>query len=309
MSLKETTPKVTVLLAAYNGEKYVEEQLDSILAQENVSLSIIVSVDKSDDLTLNIVETYVDRYPDIVSLLPYGAQYGSAGQNFFNLLCNCNFDSCDYVAFADQDDIWFEKKISRAIECIAGNSVDGYSGNVIAWWDDGRRKLIHKSDSQVEFDYLFESAGPGCTFVMKKALAIEMQKFLNSLATKRKELWLHDWFCYSFARSRGYKWHIDHEPMMHYRQHDQNVVGANSGMQAFMGRVKEVVSGNAFDKVLVQANMLNLNSQKPVTYIQKNNFLSLLKVCFMANKCRRKFKDKVLFFCALSARALNTLRK
>ena len=104
--MKDNIPSIAVLLAAYNGEQYINEQLNSILNQEGVQLSIFISVDKCNDSTLCIVNDYLSRFPEEITILPYGKQYGSAGQNFVRLLSDVQFDHYDYVSFADQDDIW-----------------------------------------------------------------------------------------------------------------------------------------------------------------------------------------------------------
>lgn len=292
------SPKVCVLLAAYNGSKFLEEQLRSILKQTNVDVDVYIRLDPSTDDSEAVIKSIAEIHKNVY-LLDSIHPSGSAGQNFFKLLIEVNFERYDYIAFADQDDLWFKSKLSRAIECLVDQFAEAYSGNVIAWWADGKEKLVRKSSPQQEFDYLFESAGPGCTFVLKQDLAIEIQKFLVSLGGQLNRLWLHDWFCYAFARSQGFIWYIDSKPMMNYRQHDQNVVGANSGVTAFISRVKEVITGSAFDKVLEQASLLNLNDKKPIQYIREDNFISMLKLSCIALKCRRKLKDKLLFILAL----------
>ena len=216
--MKDNIPKIAVLLAAYNGEQYIKEQLDSILNQENVQLSIFISVDKSSDSTLCIVNDYLSKFPEEITILPYGKQYGSAGQNFVRLLCDVHFGHFDYVSFADQDDIWPPKKLARAVSEMNKHAVDAYSSNVTAFWKSGKTKLVEKSFPQVSFDYLFESPGPGCTFVLTSCLAKTIQVHLLTKCNELENLWLHDWYCYSFARFNDFKWHIDSEPMMEYRQ-------------------------------------------------------------------------------------------
>jgi rhamnosyltransferase len=178
--LKHSKPSVAVLLAAYNGEQYIEEQLDSIIDQDGVKLSIFISVDKCSDTTLIIAEKYAVQYPEIISILPYGDKYGSAGQNFSRLLLDVDFIDYQYVSFSDQDDIWLSNKLQRAIEQLELNSMDAYSANVTAFWETGREALVKKDYQQVEFDYLFESPGPGCTFIFNQRLALSLKKHLQS---------------------------------------------------------------------------------------------------------------------------------
>ncbi len=290
--------KVCVMLAAYNGESHIEEQLDSILNQKNVSVELVISLDLSNDNTLNIIRKYMAQYPNI-QLLDYGEKFGSAGRNFFRLLMDVDFSQYSYVSFADQDDIWDSCKLERAITELDNNQCDAYSCNVTAFWKDGREKLILKSSPQVEFDYLFESSGPGCTFVIRKELAHDIKKSLIENISNIDDLWLHDWYCYAFARSHGYKWFIDDKPMMKYRQHDDNVVGANSGISSIINRAKVVLGGDAFDKVLLQAKFLGVDKKFPVSLITENSFFSYMKLASIAHKCRRKNIEKVIFFLAV----------
>ncbi|MCX8854926.1 glycosyltransferase [Vibrio parahaemolyticus] len=294
--------KVCILLAAYNGQKYIREQVDSILSQQGVDVDIFIRLDPSTDKSMEIIDK-ISKSNRNVHLLPVLSPSGGAGQNFLHLLLEVGISDYDYIAFADQDDIWFSNKLLRAIDCINNNDVDAYSGNVIAWWESGKQSLVNKSSPQRDYDYLFESAGPGCTFVLKKDLAIEIKAFLQSLDERIKTIWLHDWFCYAFARSREFNWFIDSKPMMKYRQHEFNSVGANSGIAAFKNRVKEVLSGDAFLKTLNQAEVLELIDKRPIQLLLKQDFISAIRLAFLASKCRRKPIEQALFVFAILAYA------
>lgn len=286
--------KVAVLLAAYNGEQYIVEQLDSIIEQKEVRVSIIISVDRSSDSTLMIAQEYAHRYPDIVTVLPYGETYGSAGQNFTRLLCDVDFDDYQYISFADQDDIWLSNKLQRAISELEKRKVDAYSANVTAFWETGREALVKKDYKQVEFDYLFESPGPGCTFVFNQRLALSLKKDLLSKKSELKNLWLHDWYCYSFARFNEFSWCIDSMPLMKYRQHNSNEVGANSGWVSFKSRLKVILSGDGFLKVLTQATFIGQLDLKPIKLIKDKSRFSMFKLFFISWKCRRQFSHKIM---------------
>lgn len=289
--------KVCVLLAAYNGDKWLSEQLDSILGQENVNLDIFISLDRSNDNSLNIIEEYSNTNRNI-HILPYGQQYGSAGANFFRLMLDVDISAYDYVSFADQDDVWLKNKLSNSIALISENQADAYSGNVMAFWANGKKRLVNKSQPQKKYDYLFESAGPGCSFVLSRKLVKDMQSLLQKKVTDTKSLWLHDWFCYSFARSRGYKWVIGEKPLMMYRQHELNEVGANSGISALYIRAKVVLFGDAIDRVLTQASYIE-QSELPIELLKKNSVSSLFKLSLLAFKCRRKNSECCFFYIAI----------
>ncbi len=286
--------KVCTLLAAYNGEDYIEEQLNCLLNQNDIENDIYISLDLSSDKTINIIKSYIQKYKNI-HLLHYGNKYGSAGQNFFRLIKEVDFLSYDYVAFSDQDDIWKNDKIIKGITLLNNNNADCYSGNVTAFWKDGRKKEIIKNDPQVEYDYLFESAGPGCTFIMTKKFSLALKKSLVASGDEIKNIWLHDWYCYSFARFHGYKWFIDNESLMMYRQHENNEVGANSGIVKIINRAKVVLTEDAFKKVLSQADFIKIDS-KPIQLLKEDSARSLFLLATMASKCRRKKTEQYAFF-------------
>ncbi len=287
--------KVAVLLAAYNGEKYISEQIDSILNQLNSDVTIFVCLDKSSDRTLELINQYVKSNINI-KLVSHSARFGSAGKNFFHLIKSVDVSGFDFVAFADQDDIWLPEKLSRAASTLIEKGYDAYSSNVLAFWEDGKKKLIHKSSPQAEFDYLFESPGPGCTFLFKVALFREIQLHIINRYDDIDLLWLHDWFCYSFARFNGYAWKIDSKPTMLYRQHTDNEVGANASFTALFSRFKTVASGDGLNLVLNQAQFIGQDSLKAVGNLHSGR-IGFLKLASTFYKYRRKPIDKV--FCLI----------
>ena len=297
--------EICVLLAAYNGEKYIKEQLDSILSQVDVAIDIYISLDLSTDLSLDIINNYKNMHKNIY-ILDYGQRYGSAGQNFFRLLMDVDFSNYNYISFADQDDIWLPNKLYHAIEMIKLHNCDAVSSNVLAFWEDGREKLIKKDYPQVDYDYVFESSGPGCSFVLTRELSLAIKKSLIDKKNEINKLWLHDWYCYSFSRSNKFKWYIDNEALMLYRQHDNNEVGANNSLASIISRVKTVISGDAFNKVLVQADFIDFNN-KPRELLKRNTFFSLVKLSMMANKCRRSSTEKIAFFIIILILAVKRL--
>ena len=99
---------VSVLLASYNGEKYIREQLDSILNQTFSDLSIVISDDLSADGTPEIIREYEEQYPGRVRSLRNSERSGSAQNNFFRLLKS---EADDYIMLCDQDDVWLPDKV------------------------------------------------------------------------------------------------------------------------------------------------------------------------------------------------------
>ncbi|MCT7584013.1 hypothetical protein N5U55_07800 [Aliarcobacter butzleri] len=194
---------------------------------------------------------------------------------------------------ADQDDIWYEDKLIRAIEMIEEKHLDAYSSNVLAFWEDGKEMIINKSNFQTKYDYLFEAAGPGCTYVLKKDLAIFLQKFICENWEDVNKIELHDWFIYAFARENNYKWHIDENLSMRYRQHTSNQVGANDGLKAKVKRLKKVFSSWYRSETKKIIKVLKIEDKYKISkYILNKTYLNnlLLKDSF---KFRRKFSEKI----------------
>lgn len=298
--------KIAVLLAAYNGEKYIQEQIESINQQILVDVDIYISLDISSDSSLSIINQLQEKYKNI-KLLEYGNRFGSAGQNFFRLLLDLNFNNYGYIAFADQDDIWLENKLDAAVTLMIEEGSHGYSSNVIAFWESGKEKLIKKSSPQTQFDYLFESAGPGCTFVLTSELARSIQSFLKDNLNQVSSIWLHDWFCYAYARAFNYKWVIDKNAYMRYRQHSNNSIGANSGIQSFIKRFKSVATGDAFSKVIHQAEIIKQTNTLPIILLKKNSFLSYIRLMTLSSQCRRAVKDKIILFYVIFLKCLKII--
>ncbi len=286
--------KVAVLVAAYNGEKFIEEQISSIAQQENISVKIYISVEPSSDNTHQICSNIAKANPKVDNL-PITKSLGSAALNFFRLIKDISFCEFDYIAFSDQDDIWYPTKVARAITILETKQFDGYSSNVIAFWPDGKQKIIKKSQPMREWDFLFESAGPGCTFVLTKNLAIHLQSFIEQNQSAINNVWLHDWFIYAFARAYNYNWYIDPIPSMLYRQHTNNQVGVNRGYRAFFYRMKFVLSGKALEQSALLARLFQLNSSLFVKHWHNLSRSGFLFLAFNSHKCRRKHTEQIIF--------------
>ena len=288
--------RVIVLLAAYNGEAYLQDQVESILAQKGVGVDIYISIDRSIDTTNDICHKLIAQYPNI-HLLPLGLEFGGAASNFFRLLRDVEFANCDYVALADQDDIWHSDKLSSAVEIIKEKNIDAYSSNVMAFWPDGCQVLIDKALPQREFDFLFEAAGPGCTYVLTRDLATKVQEFLIH-NPKTNDFILHDWLIYAYARSHGYSWYIDPIPHMDYRQHHNNQVGVNNSFKSFWVRLRYVLLEGGLLQVKSLLQLLaDVNPQlKEWAPSGRKQIFSML---FKVNQFRRKPIERFYVFIAL----------
>lgn len=293
------SPRVAVCLAAYNGTPYLREQLDSILDQKGVAVTVFVSVDRSTDGTEEWVSEYRVRHPELV-VLPTGQRFGGAAQNFFRIVQDVNFDAFEYVAFADQDDIWLADKLTRAVTCLTAEDAQGYSSDVIAFWASGESRYIRKSFPQRSWDYYFESAGPGCTFVMRKLLITELQTFLRDHSGQLSDVGLHDWFTYAFARARGHRWYIDQQAYMMYRQHGTNQVGVNAGWAAFLWRVRQVLNGWGLNQARGIALLVAPNDPFVAQWIGGGRG-ALWYLLRQSWNCRRRPLDRIWFAASCAA--------
>ncbi|MDX9679857.1 glycosyltransferase [Pseudomonas zeae] len=288
-------PKVAVLLAAYNGEQWIEEQLASILRQSAVELTVYISIDPSSDGTEALCCAICAEHPSVI-VLPAAGVFGGASRNFFRLIRDVDFDGFDFVAFADQDDVWHSNKLQRALQAIEAHCADAYSSNVTAFWPDGSTHLLDKAQPQVEWDFLFEAAGPGCTYVMSRKLVDTLKASMLSHWQLLQNVRLHDWYCYAFARSKGFRWYIDPVPSMDYRQHERNQVGANKGLSSLIARYRTIHDGWWFNQVRLIARLVGLGSDSFVRTWLSFRRLQLLTLSFSAWRCRRRLRDKVFFF-------------
>lgn len=255
--MKNNSTKVAILLAAYNGNKWIKEQLDSIFHQKEVQIDIYVSLDISTDNTMGLLESIRSTNSNL-HILPYGQNFGGAAKNFYRLIRDVDFSNYDYVAFADQDDIWSDDKLYHGIKTMNINNAKAYSSDVIAFWPDGRKKLIKKSYPQKKYDFIFESAGPGCTYIFKTKNLLIFKNFLLSNWKEISTIDYHDWLVYSFFRSKGFKWLIDNKPKMLYRQHANNQLGANFSLKGYLSRFKLIKSGWYFKQIKLITTILKL---------------------------------------------------
>jgi len=262
--------KVAVLIASYNGELWIQQQVESIINQVEVDVDIYISVDRSSDQTLDILKKLQSRHTNLI-LLNYGAIFGSARVNFYRLIEEVDFSLYEYVSLADQDDIWLPEKLSHAIKIIKLENCDAYSSDVIAVWENGRSKIIKKSYPQKKFDHIFESAGPGSTYLVKKYIIEELKIILskdkNVLAVE------HDWLIYAYCRSKDYKWFIDQNSLIYYRQHLNNQYGANITIKSYIQRLKMLRNGWYFNQISTISSVMNYKIPTRLFIIK--NFLQL----------------------------------
>lgn len=299
---KELGPRFAVCLAAYNGIAYIVEQIESILLQKNVNIQIFISVDQSSDGTENRLTEWAISESRL-TLLPFGQRFGGAGPNFYRLLRDVDLSGFDYLSFADQDDLWHLDKLWRAHCLMTAQNAAGYSSNFTAFWPAGQSRLVNKAWPQRTWDFLFESAGPGCTYVLHSSLAIPLQKLVRVADKNLLRVDYHDWLTYAFARSHNSPWVIDSWSSMKYRQHAHNQIGVNAGWRSFWLRVRKILTGYGFEQSLLIADLVQASSLPVVQRGLRGGRLGYLWLALQARQCRRKRIDQLWFFisCVLIA--------
>lgn len=286
--------KIAVLLASYNGTKYIKEQINSILNQKKVEVTIFISDDLSIDNTLEYLQNIYPNEMRIV-YLESNQKFGGAAKNFYRLIKDVDFSDFDYISLSDQDDIWYDDKLIRAISIIEKKQIDVYSSNVLAFWENGKEVLIDKSQPQKRYDFLFSSAGPGCTYVMKKRFLIDFKNKMFKKKSLLKKIDLHDWLLYAYARTNNYKWFVDIVPSMLYRQHSSNEFGANSGFETFKKRWIKARRGWYREQILYTAKFCDY--ENTITKcIDNNTFYDKLYLILNVFKLRKKFSEAIILF-------------
>ena len=297
-------PNVVVLMATYNGSPWLEQQIYSVLKQVNVNVKLVISDDNSNDDTPAHLKSFAEKDQRIM-ILPRIARLGAAGKNFYRLILNSDINGFDYIAFADQDDIWHEAKLDRHIALAKIYQADGVSSNITAFWPDDTCRLVVKSQAQKKYDFLFESAGPGCTFLMTPWLIDQVRELLNNEQSLARQIALHDWLCYAVCRAKGRHWVIDREPSVDYRQHSTNVFGANIGLKAKWTRLAKLKQGwyrEEVNKICQVASTISDDSSitKIAQSVNTKNLISQIRLLYFTPHLRRKFLDRlVLFFLIL----------
>lgn len=288
-------PCVRVLLAAFNGMHYLPAQISSVLDQRSVAVQVVLSIDRSSDSTQDWAEQLAQQ-DTRVSILPGEQVFGGAAPNFFRLLRDVDMAGCDYVALADQDDLWHADKLARACQQLRLTGVAGYSSNVTAFWPSGQERLIDKAQPQQPWDFLFEGPGPGCTFVLAQPVALALQTWIRQQGQALQPVDFHDWLIYAWARARGYQWLIDAQPHMHYRQHAHNQLGANAGLRPLLHRARQMGNGWWLGQASLIARLLQLHEHPFVAPWLQGQRRGLLRLALRAGQCRRRPRDQLLFF-------------
>ena len=209
--------KVQILMSTYNGKKYLKEQIQSILEQQEVETSILIRDDGSQDSTKSILKELAQN--PIISYYE-GENLGPA-KSFMDLITKAD-DDCDYYAFSDQDDIWMPQKLMSAIKKL--QDIDNIPALYISAQeivDENLNKIeikkiagIHSFEGEI-----IRNFATGCTMVMNKKL-IEIIKLYTPNYIIMHDSWITR-VCYAIGGTVI----IDDNAYIKYRQHGKNTWG------------------------------------------------------------------------------------
>lgn len=248
---------LTILLATYNSERYIREQLDSLFAQTYQDWKLVIRDDLSTDNTLDIVKGYMSRYPGKISILDNEGKSLRAYLNFYEMLSKVE---SDYYMFCDHDDVWLPNKIELSMERMKKVEKDGLP--IIVHTDmivvDQNLNTLSKSfwhyskllPEHTEFEELVLcNSVNGCTMLFNHK-AREVALLHVEHAT------MHDMLvAQSVAANDGIISPI-YEPTVLYRQHIDNVVGAHERNISFyikkLMRLRQTIEKNYYDWYLSQ---------------------------------------------------------
>jgi glycosyltransferase involved in cell wall biosynthesis len=230
--------RVNILLTTYNGSLFLREQLESFQSQTHQPHRITIRDDGSTDDTMSILSEWTASRPNTSVLT--GPNLGVT-KNFFTLLAEED-RSCDYFAFADQDDVWLPNKIENAVASLSRHDAGRplmYCSRV-EYVDEG---LVHLGYSRIpgRADFanaLVENIATGCTAVLNRRAR---DLVIGRLPEKAL---IHDWWCYLVVSAFGTILY-DHRPGIKYRQHARNLTGGTaSTVELFRRRLIRFFKGS-----------------------------------------------------------------
>jgi glycosyltransferase involved in cell wall biosynthesis len=234
---------LAIILCTYNGERFLQEQLDSFGAQTYKNWSLFVCDDGSKDRTKDLVENYINTQKQNHIEWTINNPCLGFAKNFLQGI-KTTPDHFDYYALSDQDDIWMNNKLKRGIDylktipqnipalyCTRTLLVDGEANEI------GLSPHFNKPPSFS--NALVQSIAGGNTMIFNQS-AHE----LISRARSETDVISHDWFIYQLITGAGGHVYYDPEPSLLYRQHGNNIIGSNIGMWARVIRIRKLINGS-----------------------------------------------------------------
>lgn len=288
--------KVAVLISTYNGEKFLREQLDSILNQTYKNIEIVIRDDGSSDGTIDVIKEYQEKYDNIK--LKEGTNIGFI-RSFFKLL---ELAEADYYAYCDQDDIWMENKIALAVELL--DKADNSKPNMVFGNSDyynENMEFLKKGEEHKEFSFknsLYECVAQGMTMTINN----EAKKII--LENIPEKCLFHDWWTYMICSGLGEVFYND-ETTVKYRRFEKNATAEGQNIiKIFLWRIEKLLSDNGLKDIKMQQleykkmfydTLSSGNKEILDIFVHENyNFFKALKKAFYPHKLRRKLTDDIM---------------
>lgn len=234
-------PRVAVLMAVRDGERFLSQQLDSLARQKSVDVDLWISDDGSSDGSIELIRRVADSWTLGRLEVVDGPRRGFA-ENFRSLIVRAEIN-VDFLAFCDQDDLWDDDKLAHAIEWLKTQPV------ALPALYCSRTRIIAANGEIVRQSPRFprppcfrnaivQSIAGGNTMVMNRAA-----HDLVAEASRRTGFVSHDWWCYMIVSGAGGNVCYCAQPRVSYRQHDGNLVGENNNWRARMSRLGFLMRG------------------------------------------------------------------
>lgn len=294
---------VTVIMSTYNGEEYIQEQLDSLCCQEHVSINLVVRDDGSSDCTVNVIENYREKFNDLK--IVNGENIGAtASFHCAAKIANNSFNT-KYYAFCDQDDIWEKDKLIRAIEKL--EQLDNkkptlYFSNLMMVNNSLKKIGMLLDDNIVSSDKqnpLSSICTYGCTCVFND---ITLKKFV--CLDEKNQFIYHDNWIYAVAVFLGNVFY-DENSFILYRQTGNNVSGEKKkGFSLWWDRVNRLLHLSNEPRMYeaISINLLSNFNNELVDEDKKllglitnyrNSFIDRLKLIFTTRMYTKKFSKNI----------------
>ncbi len=241
---------VDILLATFNGEKYLREQLDSLLDQTYQKIRILIHDDGSSDGTVDIIKEYVSNFPSKISFIDDGSFFGDPARNFAHLIKQ---STADYIMFSDQDDVWNSDKVRVMLGAMKvaekryrDDEKKTYGALPLLVFSDYElvdvdlnpikvdEKKLEVAKHYTTFNRLIvQNYVSGCTMMINRAAALLFGEYDDRMD-------MHDWWIALYVSAMGRVMHLPSK-LMKYRQHSENTVGAKN-IKSFKYRISKIMN-------------------------------------------------------------------
>ena len=261
--VQKRSPHLASLMCTYNGENFLEEQLDSIENQDYKNWTLYVNDDGSKDATLDILKRYQKKWGNKKLHIRRGPQKGFS-QNFLQIICDKKIQA-DLYFLSDQDDVWMPYKLSHTLQKLS--KLDLLKPTLYCarttYVSSDAKKILGESDLFLKppsfRNAIVQSIAGGNTMTFNNPLKKIVSQF------KKADIVSHDWWLYIVNELSEGKTLYDTESTILYRQHSGSLIGANTGFIAKLRRLHMLLKGVYRDynsKHLDAFNKINLPSTK-----------------------------------------------